>query len=633
MPGIACIITSKYCPVNKAQHAMLEVFRQEKDEVREVFQFKNVSVGVIEKPTSIAFKKSVWLAIEGNLINLNEIQEKLKKSGRIVDKLSIAEILILAYEEWEENFVKHLNGSFAIILYDKTKHQIFAFRDHIGMKNLYWYQDEKQIVVATELKAIATLDFIPQTPYNEGLGAYLYMGFIPQDLSPIYGINKLLPSSYLQVTSIIHRLTLHQYWSFCDCALAKKIISEEAVTENLDRYLQQAIAKQLQVSSGNIGCFLFGGLGSATSAYYLKKLLPNKHLQAYTMVFEGENEEDLKASEEIATTLNLPLKTFILNPEELIDKLPLIQWHMDEPTADPHAILSWHLADKVKSETQTIFSGMGCDELVAGNLRYSANLYYQPLFRWLLHLFHPLLVHAILPLLKQLKLKWAIEMLRNIHYDPWVMEYLKHHALFEHDNLKLLSPILSKFFNPKLFLQKFYSYLKEESDTASFLYFDTQTILTDSYIYYNQRAMTYHNLQWFSPFLENETLRFLIQVPENLKIRNTKTAIPLKNLLRSIFSEPLLNRPKSLRPYFLNKWMFHPKIYELFKLLPRGVLCESGLISQKRLIKEIQNKKKQPYQFLKLWALLNLEIWFRHYINRPVGNPNLDISTKDFLLQ
>lgn len=632
MPGISGIIYPNNYPTNKWIHNALEHLHKHDNEVQEIFIYKNFSLGANCKEGCIATKKFIWIALDGHIYNLDEIKQELKTHGRSIETLNPVDTLHHAYETWGIDFVKKLNGSFALVIFDKRLNDLYIFRDPLGIKTLYWIHYQQYIVFSTEIKAIICLDFIPQIPYLEGLGAFLYMGFMPQDLSPIANLNKLLPSSYLHITTQ-GTLALKSYWSFCDHALAKKIVTEEQLENELDAHLKRAIAIQTaSLTTEKVTCFMLGGLGSAATAHYLVEHLGKDRVEGYAVAYKGENERDLEGAQSAADSLGIKLHTYVLSVEDLIDQLPLLQWYMDEPTSDPHLILTWYLTKQAQPHTQHIFSGMGCDELLAANLRYSTNLYYQPIFQWLFHLAQPLFVSAGMPILRKFNLRSAIKMLRKIHYDPWVLEYLKHHSLFSFQQLKKLSPTLAKNFNPILFLQKFYSYLKEESDTASFLYFDTQTTLTDSYIQQFNKTMAYFDMHWHSPFLEQDTLRYLIQIPENLKIRNKNTAIPLRKILQPIFKPEFLNKTKTLRPFLLNNWIKDPKLQEIFQLLPKGVLCESGLMSQKQLSSIISSKKLPPRQFYKLWSILNLEIWMRHYVNSPTGTSKKELPTKEFLL-
>ncbi len=629
MPALAGIIYPSSFNINKRIDNMLDSLQHRGKGTKEIFKHRNVVLGAHSDVKGYNKTRSVWLALDGTIFNQEEIIKDLEAENHSLNSHDLLPVLIKSYEVWGVDFVKKLNGPFLILLFDLSRQEVLLVRDRFGVKPLYWAHYNNHLIFASESKAILATGMVPRIPYKNAFASYLFFGFIPQDMTLIKEVNKLLPGHYLY-SGLHQNLTIRSYWSFGEAAGTKIKTTEEEVASKLNDLLIQATKRRL-VDEKEVGCFVLGGIGSAGICHYLNRLKGSDNTVMLTSSFENVNEEDLQASQEVANALKIRQENLVLKPQDLLENLIPIIWYLDEPIADPNIIATWNLVNKAKEIGVGSFSGMGSDELLAGNLRYVAHFYQESFPKEVSKFLRPSLKKVIVPILKIFNKKFALKILKNLFYDPGAMEYLKHNAIFDQKSISSISPNLAKTFFPETYLQNFYRYNLENKNPNSFLLLDAETMLTDRYLLQYERITGALGVNWKAPFLDKEVVDYLLTVPEELKIQNDNAALPLKKILQPIYPESYLSRSKKVRSNIFACYCQNAEFNEVFNLLSDGVLVESGLIDYNHLKKELLNSYLNPKRFQRLWAILILEIWFRLFFNRPIDKIPLDTSIKKFL--
>lgn len=618
MDGIGGIVFSDVFQMSNFIEPMLNTMAHRGRAFRDICTLKNVQLGVCGGKFLSNPAQTLFAALDGTLFNTAELQKELS----IEDP---SQTLIAAYEKWGTDCFSRLKGDFAIALYDQKAETLYLVRDRIGKKPLYWYHDEHHFVFASELKALLATGIVPQTLARDAIASYLYFGYIPQDMSPIKGVNKLLPAHYLELDASGTK-HIHPYWSYS--SYFKNIrVEPETVVQNLDRLLAASVALNCDIARRRdpslLGCLVSGGLGSASIAYYMRK----SPTVCFSAGFQGENEEDIAAAKEVAQTLSLPHKVAMLKPENCLDPLAKIIWHLDEPLADPNILATWEIFKLSSQQTGSVFSGMGSDELLAGHGRYT--LEEQKLSSWQTAKEGVTACSRamLLPLLKQFWRSAAFSLLKSSSTNPSQFRYLSQNAIFTEEQIATAAPKLKGLFDPEIFLNKFQKLFQFKSNVASYGYFDVKTRLADRYLLQYERLTAAHGLDLYTPFLDQELIEYMAGILEPADLTASGTAAYLKEILSKVYPPSVIDRPKVSRPHFLASWM--PQFKEIFKLLLDGALVENGIISRRWL----QGALNRPSNFPYLWSILVLEIWYRLFINNPISRTPPELSVKDLLLK
>lgn len=625
MDGIAGIIYPDVFQVNQTINRMLDCLRGGSERVSSQFVHHNIEVASSDSKLFCNEKQTIYVGLTGFLNHSARFKKELESHGVALKTPSDQEIILNAYELWGTQFFTQLAGSFSFFILDKRQDKILLVRDALGKKSLYWYQDQNHFLFSSQLRALLASGFVPQTPAPDALASYLYFGYIPQDMTAVKGVNKLLPGHYLEVHGD-GSMQIESYWSYSSYFRINRHDNLNSISENLDRMLSNAVESHIP-PTGDVGCFLSGGLGSSSVAFYLSKLAPHDRVKGYTVGYQGQNEEDVRAATEVAHQLHIEQSKKWITSQSLIDDFPKIAWYLDEPIADVTVTATWQLAKMASGQGTHVMSGMGSDEIFAGHSRYSMDM--ENGNSWMHRAQKALvpLIHVLAPALSPFSKSAAFSLLKYARTNTWHYHYLQENALFNMSLLSQAAPRL-KGFDPEIFLNKFYHLSRIKSNTSSFLYFDVKTRLADLYILQMDKLTSAHDLIWYSPYLNREIIEYAASLPEPDILSEEKTAQYLKSLFNQHLPDSIINRPKRTRVNFLSDWVESGNLFPLFQKLRNGVLVEAGLISQEWLDVQLSNPYTAQQMFRYLWALLALEVWFRLFIQKPVEStpPTMSLS-------
>lgn len=620
MSGIAGILYPDVFQVNNLVSPMLDTLAHRGKNPRDLYTYHNVQLGICGRKLAANARKTIHCALDGTISNRKQILSDLASLGaELPEENTDSHLIIAAYETWGTEFLEQLNGDFAIALFDQKSELLLLARDRMGVKPLYWYHAHNMLIFGSELKALLATGAIPQTLAEETISSYLFFGYIPQDMTPIQNVSKLLPG-YTLIFKLDQSMSITPYWSLSAFFQNTHKDSPQQLVQQLDVLIRDSVRMRLP-DQGPIGSFVSGGIGSACTAYYLQKETKNQPLEIFTAGFVGHNDSDITAAREVAAALSLPQQVTSISPKQMVDKLPSVVWYLDEPLADPNVIGTWNLAKSATLFTKNVFSGMGSDELLAGHNRYTTG---EQQVSSLETMTRYLMSHSkkfVVPFLKMLWEPLAFSYLKQMRTDPWQFSYMQRNAVFDVATLKSASPYLHKLFDPEVFLHKFHHMQRINNPVGALQYLDIKTRLTDCYVQQFERLTTANGLNWQSPFLDRDVIEFAAGLPEPSTLEELDTASVLKELLKHTFSKQLLNRPKRTRQAFLGDWAPLPPILELFHRLPYGSLVETGMISHSWIKDRLKEVHSSPNVFRYLWSILMLELWVQIYINHKI-EPN-----------
>jgi asparagine synthase (glutamine-hydrolysing) len=624
MAGIAGVVYTGSSLINQLIFPMMTALHH-RGSTSDVYTFQNIQLGICGQFFASNAEKNVQVALDGFIDNNLELRRELIKLGYRFETDQQSELIVYAYKHWKSSFLEHINGSFAFALLDTEQEILLLARDRIGKKPLYWYQDQHYFLFASELKSIMATGAVPQTPAEEALASYLYFGYIPQDMSPVKDVNKLLPSYYLQYSYTNSRKQIQSYWSFSSFFQPKASESKSTIFTHMNYLLCKSV-RHLLPKNEPIGCFLSGGVGSTCVAHYLRNE-SNNPLFAFTAEFQGENDENVQVAKEIAADLKLLYRSETISSQIILEDLVKMIWYLDEPLADPNIMTTWQLSKLASENTRLVFSGMGSDELFSSqshaiNQRGEADFLISHL-----QMIKPFLAQLLLPFAKCLHKPSAYTLLKRSRTNPWQFDYLRKNALFDEHQLTELSPKLSSLFDPEVFLHKFHHLPKIKSRLSSLFYLDVKTRLPDLYVVQFERLTSAHQLHWHTPFLDRYVIEYLAGISELENVSSLESGEFLKELLKGVLSPDLINQPKKTRKEFLKSHVIASQLREIFPLLLNGTLIENGLISKNWLKTKLKLLNTKNEGFTQLWGILVLEIWFRIYINRAISSKPPIVTT------
>ena len=560
---------------------------------------------------------SLWITYNGEIYNFREIRKALTSAGHRFRSNSDTEVILHAYEEWEEKCLEKFQGMFAFAVWDEKRQRVFLARDRIGKKPVFYYYDGKIFAFASELQGLLTLN-IPKSVDLSAINLYLTYQYIPAPKSAFKNIFKLPPAHYLYFENGI--VKTKQYW---DIDFSKKIVTtdERGLASEVFQRLDKAVEKRL-ISDVPLGAFLSGGIDSSIVTALMSGLM-KEPVKTFSIGFEESAYNELPYARQIAKLFKTDHKEFIVKFDAL-NILPKLVRHYGEPFADSSALPTYYLSKMTSEFVKVALSGDGGDENFAGYDRY----YALKLMQWFRHIPEPVraLCIKILNIGGESDIKSKKKRLKRFlqgSFYPSNQEYLQWMITFsKNDMQKYYGDAMQE----SLKNEESYDYLIKlfERSTAGNMPEKAMDADIHSYLPFDllvkvDIASMANSLEVRCPFLDYEFMEFTASIPAEYKLRGRINKYILKKAFNGVIPEAVFSRQKAGFGVPISKWFRH----ELRDYLTETLLSRKSLQrgyfkpdAVRKLISEHTGGRID--NSAKLWALLMLELWHREFIDSSI---------------
>lgn len=595
-------------------------YRGPNDEGYYLTELNNIQYGLAHKRLSILdisnlghqpmFSKNREIAVvfNGEIYNFLEIKKDLLKKGYKFLSTSDTEVIVKGYEEYGIDIVNKLNGMFAIAILDKKNEELYLIRDHLGVKPLYFYIQNKDLVFASELKPIMAYPFFKKEIDLDSLNTYLYYGYISGEKSIFKNIYKLLPGHYLKYKK--GKIEINKYWSVKDAFLNKKVknYSEEKWKEIIKSRLEKSI-KERMVSDVPIGAFLSGGIDSSLIVSIMQSL-SDKPIKTFTIGFNNLEYNEAEYAKKIADYLGTEHTEYYLDVEEAKNYINDIPLYYDEPFSDSSQLATMLVSKIAKEKVTVSLSGDGGDELFCG---YSSYDHYLKLTKYL----------KIFKIIDKIPLsKYIIKNLNNKY--SHIFYFTNFNNIINAGYLAYLNKnsIIKKIKNKKI--EK--SYLELNSITENIqekaMLRDIINYLPNDILVKVDRASMAFSLESRAPFVDDyKFLELSFDIPHNLKYKNGEKKYILKQVLYDYIPKELVDRPKQGFGVPVINWLKKDLKYLLDKYLSEKYLREQNIFNEKDVknilelfFKNINKEYNGVYVNNLVWNLLVFQLWYDRYM-------------------
>lgn len=310
----------------------------------------------------------VSLVFNGEIYNYRDLRRDLEGLGHDFRTESDSEVVIEAFLEWGSNFVEHLNGMFALAVYDSRAQELLLARDRAGEKPLYYRHAAGQLVFSSELKAMLADEACPRRLNVEALEHYLAYGYVPGELCILSGIRKLPPASALTYDPNADRTRTWQYWRLPEYhPVAGR--SEPELVEELESLLLDSVRLRL-VADVPVGILLSGGIDSSLVTA-LAARTSSAPVHTFTISFPGHGSYDESPHARLVARHFGTTHTEMVAEPATVDLLPELARQFDEPNADSSMVPTYLVSRLVRRHATVALGGDGGDELFGGYPQHS----------------------------------------------------------------------------------------------------------------------------------------------------------------------------------------------------------------------------------------------------------------------
>ena len=558
-------------------------------------------VGVVDGRQPLSNEDgTIWAAQNGELYNYPHVKPELLRRGHRLQTHTDTEILVHLYEDFGTRLPEHIDGMFAIAVWDTVNKRGLLARDRMGKKPLYYYRDNDALYFASEIKSLLRVPGFERRINLEALHHYLSFKHIPCPLSIFEGIHMLPPAHALEF-QLGEEPTIRRYWDVDFSPQSEtENASEVELVERLLALLRQGIERRL-MSDVPIGFFLSGGVDSTLSTV-LAAEISSTPIKTFTLTYTGDSttegkEQDTRwarwAAAKYATEHHEERVEFSNFPENL---RRIIQC-FDEPFCG--TVSTYFLSSLIAKHVKVAVSGDGADELFGS---YLSHRLAQPLAQ-----------------LDQYRGTDQFDYLSSMYEDEdwkWRAKLL---VLSDDEKMNLYTADAAeqmRCFSSSRQLQKDFANLTATDPLNRVLEAEFRTIFPDQVLAFVDRLSMAHSLEVRTAYLDTDFVTFIAGLRGNLKIKNGETKYLLKQAARKYFPDEMVDRKKEGFLMPVTEWLSGDLEGYVRDTLSDERLTRHGIFNSTqvcKLIDDLYSGNKDYRHVNKVFALLVFQEWYDLY--------------------
>ena len=570
--------------------------------------------------------ESITAICNGEIYNFRELRKVLRSKGHVFKTDSDSEVIVHLYEEHGTDFISHLSGMFALALWDSKRKRLLLARDRLGIKPLYISSNSSYLAFSSELKSILKIPGFEREIDPAALQEYLALGYVPAPLSMLKGIEKLPPGTLLIADQ--DGVSQERYWQLADSKPIQKSESEWA--SDIAEALEAAVVSQM-VSDVPLGAFLSGGIDSSAVVAFMAKN-SDMPVKTYSIGFDtgtgGGYYNELPYARQVAEQFGTDHHEILVQPD-VAKLLPELLWHMDEPIADAAFITTYLVSKFARQDVTVILSGVGGDELFGGYRRY-----------WSEHLARS--YRRIPSVLRKSILQPIGRALPSDRHSKWLdwsrlakgflagaeldsdERYEQFMRVFKSTDLErvLNSPVSSN----SDALRRAFDDASRSDPLRRLIDVDLMTQLPDDLLMLTDRMSMTTSLECRVPLLDDKLVDLASTMPSDMKVHGTKLKYALKQALRGILPDEIIDRKKRGFGAPIGGWFKKELSSYLDIALSRDSVQNRGIFDWTEIerIKASHRDNQEDYTD-HLLSLLNFELWSQLYLD---GDSQETVSTR-----
>jgi asparagine synthase (glutamine-hydrolysing) len=560
--------------------------------------------------------RSICIVFNGEIYNFKVLRDQLQQKDHIFTTNTDTEAIVHAYEEWGEKCLQELRGMFAFAIWDFRLEQLFLARDRLGIKPLYYAQNNNFLAFGSEIKALLQVPEITKDVDSEAVSDYLSLGYIPAPKSIFQTIRKLPAGHYMVCTK--DRLFIKEYWdiSFSE----EQGVPEGKWLQSLEEVLHEAVQMRL-ISDVPLGAFLSGGIDSSLVTALMASC--NGQVLTNSIGFSLDGYSELQYARQTSEILQTRHHEYTVDPDAL-DVVERLAYYYDEPFADSSSVPTYYVSKMARQNVTVCLAGDGGDENFAGYRRY----YFDRLENTIRHCVPSSVRKSIFGGLGSLypKADWLPQPLRaktlfqNVAKDPLTAYCDSVSQLSQDLKSKLLSRDLQhelSGYNTYQALQNHFERSGSSDPLSKVQYLDIKTYLVDDILTKVDRASMANSLEVRVPLLDHKVMELAAQIPASLKLRGREGKYILKKVAARHLPQQVVHRKKMGFSMPVKEWLRS----DLRPLGEETILSAKfkhrGLFDQNYAQWMWNQHQKGLRDFSRpLWSLLTFELWAQKYLDQ-----------------
>lgn len=564
--------------------------------------FRRLSIIDLESGNQPMFNEdgSLVLVFNGEIYNFKDLRAELEKQGHIFANNSDSEVLLHGYEQWGEELVTKLRGMFAFVIFNKLDGSVFGARDMFGIKPFYYTETENSFIFGSEIKAFCAHPEFEKQLNEQALAHYLSFQYSPTEETFFKGVYKLPPAHYFTFKNGEMKKTRYFRPDF------------KAQPGVLDFYADKvdaAVRESVQahkIADVEVGSFLSSGIDSS---YIAEAANVDKTFTVGFASNDGDRYNEIGFAKRFAETIGVENISKVITPDEYWSSLPKIQYHMDEPLADPAAIALYFVSKLASEHVKVVMSGEGADELFGGY-----RIYQEPI---------TLTAYDKLPFAVRRVISKICEHLPQVHGINYLVRrgktieerYIGNASIFskkERDSL-LKSDAAKNVSEPKILCDKFYDEVAGKDDITKMQYLDINMWLMGDILLKADKTSMANSLELRVPFLDKKVMELAQTLPLDCRVNTKTTKLALRHAAEKTLPAVTAQKDKLGFPVPIREWLREEKYYNIVKTAFTSETAEK-YFDTARLVKLLDTHKSGKADLSrKIYTVYTFLVWYGEY--------------------
>lgn len=543
--------------------------------------------------------KSLVLTFNGEIYNYKDLREELVASGHKFYTQTDSEVLIHGYEQWGEDMLDKLRGMFAFVIFNKNTNEVFGARDFFGIKPLYYAKMGETLMWGSEIKSFLDHPHFKKELNTDVLETYLTFQYSPTTETFFKNVYKL-PAAHC-FTYKNGEMSVRRYWE------VKFHADNGPSLEDWVNRISDTFKNSVEVhkfADVEVGSFLSSGVDSSYVA-----AVANVD-KTFTVGFgEDEKYNEIGYAKEFSKYIHKENFSKVISPEEYWNSLSKIQYHMDEPLADPAAVALFFVCQIASEKVKAVLSGEGADEIFGGY-----NIYHNPADMASYFKIPRPIRKAVGAVAEKLPHKHGINYLIRGSKDL-DERFIGNAYIFSEKERKDILSIKTNAPDAMAITKPFYDKVRDQDQVTQMQYIDLHLWMTGDILLKADKMSMAHSLELRVPFLDRKVMELAEQIPVKDRVTETETKYAMRLAALQACPPQTAKKKKLGFPVPIRVWLKEDKYYNIVK--DKFTSPQSAqFFHTDKLVQLLDEHRAGKYDYSrKIWTVFSFLVWYDVYFS------------------
>lgn len=543
--------------------------------------------------------KSLVLTFNGEIYNYKDLREELVASGHKFYTHTDSEVLIHGYEQWGEDMLDKLRGMFAFVIFNKNTNEVFGARDFFGIKPLYYAKMGETLMWGSEIKSFLDHPHFKKELNTDVLETYLTFQYSPTTETFFKNVYKL-PAAHC-FTYKNGEMNVRRYWE------VKFHADNGPSLEDWVNRISDTFKNSVEVhkfADVEVGSFLSSGVDSSYVA-----AVANVD-KTFTVGFgEDEKYNEIGYAKEFSKYIHKENFSKVISPEEYWNSLSKIQYHMDEPLADPAAVALFFVCQIASEKVKAVLSGEGADEIFGGY-----NIYQNPADMASYFKIPRPIRKAVGAVADKLPHKHGINYLIRGSKDL-DERFIGNAYIFSEKERKDILSIKTNAPDAMAITKPFYDKVRDQDQVTQMQYIDLHLWMTGDILLKADKMSMAHSLELRVPFLDRKVMELAEQIPVKDRVTETETKYAMRLAALQACPPQTAKKKKLGFPVPIRVWLKEDKYYNIVK--DKFTSPQSAqFFHTDKLVQLLDDHRAGKYDYSrKIWTVFSFLVWYDVYFS------------------